>query len=177
MLKNESIKIIDDALDLDYFTYLRNVMWSDEFPWFMSEGYANTSTDQLNLGFKLTHNFYHGFNIRSNFFELLTPLLEIMQPKAFIRVQGVVTPRADELVKTGYHTDTIDCVTAIYYLNTNNGSLHFKDGPEVKALENRLVIFNSNLRHSGTKCTDDDRRTFINFNYYERLEKDHEFRL
>jgi hypothetical protein len=176
MLKDDNIKIIDNVVDQEHFSHLKNVMWSNQFPWFMSDGYATTSAEQLELGFKFTHNFYHEHNTRSQFFDLLTPLLNIMQPKAFLRIQGVVTPRADKLIKTGYHRDAINCVTAIYYLNTTNGNLHFEDGSEVETLENRLVIFNSNLQHCGTKCTDSDRRTLINFNYYERQEGDNEFK-
>lgn len=178
MLRNENIKVIDNALSLDNFNYIRNVMWSDIFPWSMSEGYAykGDGNDDKDLEFKYSHVFYNGLYQRSEFFELLNPLYNIIQPRAFMRIQAIVSPRSDKLVETGYHTDITNCVTAIYYLNTCNGPLHFKDHPGVvAAVENRLVIFNSNLSHSGTKCTDSDRRTLINFNYYERQEADNEF--
>jgi hypothetical protein len=172
MLKNENIKVIDNALNQKDFDYVKGVMWSDSFPWSMTQGYAVSDDD---IGFKFSHMFYNGLYYRSNFFELLNPIFNILQPRAFIRIQAIVSPRADKLVKTGYHSDITNCVTAIYYLNTCNGPLHFKDHPSVDAVENRLVIFNSNLIHSGTKCTDSDRRTLINFNYYERQEADNEF--
>lgn len=175
MLKGESIKIIDNALSLKDFEYVRSIMWSDIFPWSMSEGYAQKETNDKELEFKFSHVFYNGLYQRSEFFELLNPIFNIIQPRAFMRIQAIVTPRTYKLVKTGYHTDISNCITAIYYLNTCNGPLHFKDYPSVDAVENRLVIFNSNLEHCGTKCTDSDRRTLINFNYYERQEKDNEF--
>jgi len=31
MLRDETIKIIDDALSLDDFNYIRDIMWSDEW--------------------------------------------------------------------------------------------------------------------------------------------------
>ena len=176
MLKGENIKVIDNALELTEFEYIRDVMWSDEFPWGMSAGYATENTGDKDLEFKFSHTFYNGIYQRSNFFELLNPLFNIMQPRAFIRIQAIVSPRSDRLVKTGYHSDISECITAIYYLNTCNGPLHFEDYPSIDAVENRLVIFNSNLIHCGTKCTDSDRRTLINFNYYERAETDNEFR-
>jgi len=175
MLRNENIKVIDNALSLKDFNYVRDVMWSDEFPWGMSQGYATQNTGDPELEFKFSHTFYNGLYQRSNFFELLNPLFNIIQPRAFIRIQAILSPRADKLVKTGYHSDIAGCITAIYYLNTCNGPLHFKDHPSVDAVENRLVIFNSDLIHCGTKCTDSDKRTLINFNYYERHEKDAEF--
>jgi len=177
MLKGENIKVIDNALSLKDFNYIRDIMWSDIFPWSMSEGYAyKEDTTDKELEFKYSHVFYNGLYQRSEFFELLNPLFNVIQPRAFIRIQAIVSPRSDKLVKTGYHTDISECITAIYYLNTCNGPLHFEDYPSIDAVENRLVIFNSNLVHSGTKCTDSDRRTLINFNYYERQEKDNEFR-
>jgi hypothetical protein len=141
----------------------------------MSEGYVNESEEQMDLGFKMCHTFFNGWYDQSNFLPLLHPIFNILQPRALVRVQAVMTPRADEVVKTGFHTDVSNCITALYYINTTDGSLYFEDGTEIETLENRLVIFDSNLRHSGTKCTDSDRRTLINFNYYERSETDNEY--
>jgi hypothetical protein len=65
------------------------------------------------------------------------------------------------------HTDMAvpGSLTAIYYVNDNNGSTKFEDGDSIDSVANRLVIFPSNLRHSGTRCTDQQRRIVINFNY------------
>ena len=56
-------------------------------------------------------------------------------------------------------------LTAIYYVNTNNGYTYFEDGQKVESVENRLVIMPSNLPHAGATCTDELRRVVINFNY------------
>ena len=73
------------------------------------------------------------------------------------------TPQLD---RYEYHNDVDDCITAIYYVNTNNGTTKFKSGKEVESVANRLVIFNSNELHAGSSCTDEHRRCLINFNYF-----------
>ena len=35
--------------------------------------------------------------------------------------------------------------------------------------ENRIVIFDNNLKHTGTTCTDTNRRVVMNINFYEDL--------
>ena len=56
-------------------------------------------------------------------------------------------------------------MTGIFYLNSNNGSTVFKSGEEVQSQANRLVLFDSQLEHSGTSCTDERRRVVLNINY------------
>jgi hypothetical protein len=50
-------------------------------------------------------------------------------------------------------------------MNTNNGKTIFKNGKQINSIENRIVIFDSNLQHTGTSHTDTKRRVLINFNY------------
>ena len=55
--------------------------------------------------------------------------------------------------------------TSILYINTNNGWTVIKGYGKVESVANRMVIFDSNLQHSGVTCTDKNRRVVINFNY------------
>jgi Rps23 Pro-64 3,4-dihydroxylase Tpa1-like proline 4-hydroxylase len=59
--------------------------------------------------------------------------------------------------------------TAIFYLNNNNGYTIFEDGSKVDSVENRLVVFNSNVMHSGVSQTDSKVRCVINLNYISEL--------
>ena len=81
------------------------------------------------------------------------------------RVTASLTSRTVFNRKTGYHIDYPNIRTAIFYLNTNNRYTKFKKHGKVKSIENRIVIFNSNLEHQGVTCTDEKRRVVINFNY------------
>ena len=55
--------------------------------------------------------------------------------------------------------------TSVYYINTNNGYAEFENGEKVESVENRIVKFQSNLKHRGTTCTNEQTRVVINFNY------------
>ena len=56
--------------------------------------------------------------------------------------------------------------TAIYYVNSNDGYTLFEDGTKVESVGNRLVRFPTNIKHTGTTCTDANRRVLINFNWF-----------
>ena len=56
--------------------------------------------------------------------------------------------------------------TAIYYVNDNNGYTEFEDGTIIDSVENRVVIFSSEMLHTGRNCTDENVRVIINLNYF-----------
>ena len=49
-------------------------------------------------------------------------------------------------------------------MNTNDGYTEFENGHRVESVANRVVIFDSNIKHTGVSCTDEKRRVVINFN-------------
>ena len=51
-------------------------------------------------------------------------------------------------------------------MNTCDGYTSFENGGIVESVENRIVIFDSNKRHTGTSLTNDSRRIVININYF-----------
>ena len=90
-----------------------------------------------------------------------------MNVRAIQRIKANLNPRHHKIIKHGFHTDVdYECNTAIFYLNTNNGYTEFEDGNKVPSVANRMIIFPSTVRHSGTTCTDAKRRVLINFNYF-----------
>lgn len=105
-----------------------------------------------------------------------SPLFNFMQPiltdprmniRAIQRIKANLNPRHHKIIKHGFHTDVpYECNTAIFYLNTNNGYTEFEDGNKVPSVANRMIIFPSTVRHTGTTCTDEKRRVLINFNYF-----------
>ena len=59
--------------------------------------------------------------------------------------------------------------SAIFFINTNNGKTLFKNiDKEIISKENRIVIFDGRLEHTGTTCTDQRNRILINFNYFNK---------
>ena len=77
--------------------------------------------------------------------------------------------RTDEIIEHGLHTDLpkpdSKVKTAILYLNTNNGYTKFENGEIVGSVENRLVLFDGNMQHAGTTCSDKRYRAVFNLNF------------
>ena len=79
-------------------------------------------------------------------------------------------PRTEKHVVHGFHTDVPKeydgSKTGILYLNTCNGYTEFENGTKVESKANRYIEFSSQLRHSGSTCTDAKRRVVLNVNYF-----------
>ena len=68
---------------------------------------------------------------------------------------------------SAYHTDFDNkkMTTAIFYLNTNNGSTEFKNGDVINCMRNRLIMFPTNTSHRAIGQTDEPTRIVFNFNF------------
>ena len=159
-----NIKIIDDFLKIDEFNNLKNIFLSDDFDWCFNS-YINTKEDKDK--FQFTHFFFENTTVYSRHLHLLKPILKKLNCKALIRAKLNLTTQTDKQIIYGYHNDFDNNKTAIMYFNTTNGKTYFKDYNSVDCVENRLIKFDSNLKHSGSSCTDKLRRVVLNINYYE----------
>ena len=168
-----TIKVIDDFLDIDHLNHMQKIIMGYEFPWYFTDEVVeehqlepeNKKTDN----FQLTHIIFDDFRQKSSFFELMDPLIRQINPKSLIRIKINLLPKRDKIIKHGFHTDVdpdVNCVTAVYYLNTNNGFTEFSNGEIVNSLANRIVFFDSQIKHTGTTCTDKKSRIAINFNFF-----------
>ena len=131
------------------------------FPWY----WADQICYDGDPFYQFYHLFYNEKTGESKSYSLLNIFNSKLQIRRIRRITGVLSPRTVFNRKTGYHIDYRDMRTAIFYLNTNNGYTKFKGCGKVKSIENRIVIFDSNLEHQGVTCTDQKRRVVINFNY------------
>jgi len=160
-------KIIDDFLNESDFLKIKESLLSDEFPWYYNKVLDRTlvSLESKEYNFQFTHNFYKDGNPSSNAVFLLDPIINKISPKTILRIKANLNVKTEKIIEHGHHVDFDDCTTAIFYVNSNNGKTIFQNGSVVESLENRLLIFNSNLMHSGTTCTNENVRCVINFNY------------
>jgi len=158
------MKVIKNSLQKKDFSFLNKIMTNNFFNWFI--------TNEIVYGdnnYQFTHNFYSDFQIKSNHFNLLDSILKIINPVSLIKIKANLLPKSNKIIEHGMHVDVINknSKTAIYYVNTNNGYTKFENNKKITSEENKLVIFNSNIHHTGTTCTDSDYRIVINFNYFE----------
>ena len=163
MQKNK-IKVVDNFLEDDIFIEIQNILMGDKFPWFFNN-FKNDSEDIHNYQF--THTVVRGNGeVESKFIQYMKPFFNKLNIKKIYRIKINLTTRTEKLFNHIYHTDVpIQCTTAIFYVNSNNGKTIFKHGEEVDSISNRIVMFNSNLEHAATSHTDKKTRVVINLNY------------
>jgi hypothetical protein len=156
------IKIEDDFLDAQEFKNLQELFLSTQIPWMYGEDLPNSDN------FQFVHMLYAYDQPVSNYFQQIHPLLNSLNTASICRVKVNLNPRTSQIVKYGFHVDVpYKSKTSILYLNTNDGYTLFEDGTEIESIENRLVTFDSQIKHSGTSCTNQKVRLVLNINYFE----------
>ncbi len=167
------MEIIDNAISESDLKEIQDSLLSPAFPWFFNRHTIDehTAVDNIN-DYQLCHSFYVDSNqygyVGSDHFKLVEPILEKLQTRILIRIKANLrTPAPQKDMIVDYHSDyDLKSETAIFYVNTNNGYTIFKDSQKkVESVENRLVVFPTELEHSGVSCTDTKQRVVINFNF------------
>jgi hypothetical protein len=166
-------KIIDNFLEEAEFKTIQQTLLGNDFPWYFNQGvtYQDLSKDYLH-NFQFVHKFWNviGRVAQSEWAPLLDPIITKIDPAIVLRIKANLMPVTAERIVHQLHTDLdhIKCTTAVLYLNTNNGATIFEDGSEVQSVANRLIYFDSTVRHTSASCTDKKARCVINFNYIEK---------
>ena len=170
------VTLIDNFLDDKSFLEIHDKIMNDAFPWFWlgtkpGSGYWSESTvhDNEQQNYQFTHVFYSDNQVRSEYYNVLSPILNKLDCRGVNRIKANLNPfKGDSIRENELHTDNSwTPFTAIYYLNTNDGYTVFEDGTQIESIKNRILIFKTSLKHTGTNCTDQKRRVVINFNYYK----------
>lgn len=194
------VYIQDDFLPRDQFEYLRDFMTSHggAFPWGLSDivypiGDPRAEHTPASFNYQFVHMFYdEGHGIRSEYMDLVEPLIAKINPSKLLRVKANLNPCTYHwVVQHDYHIDignediASKATTAVYCINSNDGWTAFDLGPPSPKLEdelppwverpvkrnyinscaNRLISFPATVRHAGTSCTEDPYRVVININY------------
>ena len=171
MVINPEIQITDDFIPSMFLDDLLQNCLSNNFGWFWNDIVQEPNDPGQNRQF--VHTFFdwpsHQFagKVNSDFFPLLTPILEKLQINTLLKAKINLNPRAETIHEHGFHTDIQepDILTAIFYVNTNNGYTAFRDGSRIESVANRVIVFDSLTEHTGTTCTDIDPRLVLNINY------------
>tara|TARA_B100001029_G_scaffold1142_1_gene849 strand:- start:43 stop:573 length:531 start_codon:yes stop_codon:yes gene_type:complete len=167
---NMEIQVIDNYLSEDKFRPIYDHFMGSEPEWHWIEGVV-TFKDGYNQFVNIIYERYHSNN---KSFEYLWSILEKEKAVALNRIKANLSVRTPELIvyDHGFHCDVRGdesqvsrIITGILYINTNNGYTLFENGEKVESVRNRFVRFPCNMKHTGTTCTDQDKRILINFNY------------
>ena len=160
------MKVIDNFLSPEEFAPIKEYMMGPEFPWYFNEtvDYIGENANK----FQFVHIFMMiEQGLLSNSMRVLSPVLNKLDMKHLLKLKANCNPRADGKNIGEYHVDNgvPTALTAVYYINTNNGGTEFQSGEFVESVENRIVIFDSSIAHRGVSCTDAKVRVLTNINY------------
>jgi|TARA_R100000005_G_C4985303_1_gene193804 hypothetical protein len=154
------MKIIDNFLSDEEFKPIAETFLGEEFPWFYNDAISERGDDR----FQFIHGLYKDCTFVSNFAPLMFPILNKLNMFMLKRIKANLITRTEKQLKSVPHIDFKNIKTAIFYVNTNNGYTQF-DNKTVPSVANRIVIFDSNLKHSSVSQTNTKQRVVINFNY------------
>ena len=164
--------MVEDALPPQQFKALFDMFFVNDFPWFFGDVVRPEDVDPKykDYNFHFSHTFHNFSQVATHIEKWNTikyAVMDFLNPLSFIRIKSNLLLRTSTPIVHGYHVDTIcpSCLTAIIYLNNNDGFTLFEDGTRVQSKANRMVIFPSFLKHSGSTCTNTNRRVVLNINY------------
>ena len=155
-------ELIDNFLEPQHLKKIQDHFLGRKIAWNCSDGIVLPGDG----AFQFIHVLYSNYAPASPFFNELAPIWQKIDPCSIVRSKANLTMKTVEHDKSAYHSDVDNCITAIYYVNTNNGYTEFQNGMKVDSIENRIVIFDSNEKHRAVTTTDTARRVVINFNYF-----------
>lgn len=170
-----SIKVLDNFLQSYHYNTLCSIITERIF-WKWTPDITQRGVYNENDRGQFIHMFYDAnIGILSNTFQDLNPIIENLsmifggESRSIIlyRIKANLNPRESDNYQLGdYHVDfDFNCKTGIYYLNTNNGYTKFSDGTIINSVANRMVVFNSDMKHVGFTCSDEKCRLLMNINF------------
>jgi hypothetical protein len=169
---DNKVEIYDDYLPNLEFQLIKTQLFNTYFPWYLNKvlepNHVNTKTLTESYNFQMVHMFYDDYVPKSSGMELLNPIITKLNPRALLRIKANLTFKTPKIVEHGYHTDFPEnepCTTGVYYLNSTDGYTKFSNGEVIEGIENRLVLFDSRILHTGTTCTNADARCVLNINF------------
>tara|TARA_B100000900_G_scaffold112136_1_gene93791 strand:+ start:1322 stop:1816 length:495 start_codon:yes stop_codon:yes gene_type:complete len=162
--------VIDEFIRKETFPQVQDIFLNDKnFYWSWSNVVDDNTCDEID-NHQFFHMFYYEHSPVSKYWSYVVPILRKLDAKAIYSVKANCNVRTQNIVRHGFHVDVpanYNSKTAILYINTNNGYTEFENGERVESVANRLVLFDSELKHTGTTCTDQQRRVVLNLNYID----------
>lgn len=155
--------VIDNFLKEEDFLKLKKIMMSSNFPWYFKDSVSDNNSKD---GMYFSHTFFDIVQ-RSQYLNLLEPLLETMDLKSLIRIKGNLYPAEKELKEHDSHVDfTYPHKGMVFSINTCDGFTKLKCGTKIPSVENRALFFSAHEPHNSSVCTNQKARINININYF-----------
>ncbi len=91
------MKVFDDFLPEEQYNVIASTMLSADFPWYYANSVVSKNllcTEQENYQFG--HSFYFNYGFKSEYAQMLIPILERLNPSAIVRIKGTLLPRSEK---------------------------------------------------------------------------------
>ena len=158
------MRIVENFLPQEFFDGMVAQLSGGSFPWFFIDHVA-TPLDKSDAYY--VHTLYSENRSNSDVFNSITPILDLIKPKALIRCRVLSYAGKDTLIEHARHVDyDFSHNTCILYLNTNNGFTRLEDGEKVMSVANRALFSDGSVMHNSSNCTDAPRRLVLTINYF-----------
>lgn len=160
-----AVEAIENFMPEEYWRGLHDTLLGKDFPWYAQDKVVSLNDTDAYPFF--THLFYDNNCPNSDLFDLIVPVLEVLDGTSLVRVKANNYPRHSEIVNHGFHQDYQNPLvrTCIYSVNTNNGGTVIEGGETFMSVANRAVMLQTNTPHSSTSHTDTSYRVNVVFNY------------
>ena len=170
------VTVWDDFLIDLWFDELFKHITHAQIPWYLNN---NVSRDDDGLH-QFVHIYYTGNEWVSKDTREIGTIIQTIHEfvdvdPILVRIKANLRTRTNQLNPAPLHTycnwllkrePAPKWKTGIFYVNNNNGYTFFENSDvKIESKENRLLVFDSDIAHSGTAATD-DHRYVINFNWF-----------
>ena len=168
-IKHREVKTVKNFLDTESFNALKDLVFHQDFNWFRKK--SMTDGSKIDLGY-FTHSFYNNMEPTSEHYRTyIRPILIKLKAEAAVQIRANMFPSVFyKNKKSEWHVDyPFLCKTAILYLQDCDGGTDLKINNRsvfIKSETNKIVIFESDVKHRGVVSTNADFRHVINLNYF-----------
>ena len=165
-------KIIDKFLEKDTYNNFSNFLKSEDVPWYYRAIDSSMGKSKNKNGF-FSFCFYNKFAPNHNaFYTHMQPFIKKLSMKSILQIRANLTCRDVDNNESSYHVDYLydNSTTGLYFLTTCNAKTILKIGKKeipIDNIENRMLLFPTNVFHKVVYQTDIHRRYVINFNFFE----------
>tara|TARA_R110000824_G_scaffold401266_1_gene611503 strand:+ start:2293 stop:2802 length:510 start_codon:yes stop_codon:yes gene_type:complete len=162
--------VVDDFLSEEDYKNIKNLMYGNEFPWFLQDGIVAGDGEDDPLDTLFTHYIYNGIGIpagaRSNFYDDCLPMVKEIGDAIVIRIKANCYPRTESLKTHKFHVDhTFPHETCLLSLSSNDGYTLLETGEKIESVENRALFTKDLLPHASTNCTNLNCRINLNVTF------------
>lgn len=164
-MTEDKFVIYDNILPRNIFEEI--IEGIDGIPWFYNENVTTYEVEKVGYFTHLFYKFENNKVYKSDWYYLIEPILDVLNCRSIMRIKSNLYTRTDTLHHHRNHAD-YDFIHngAIFYLNTCDGFTVIDNEHYIESIENRLLLFNPQVIHHSTNCTDKQVRLNINFNYF-----------